>query len=71
LSPCGFGIGFLRTNGAVIQPASNVRGRAPLGIAVMRDVVIPRTPPRFPGESQGASIITLTMKTPEGLRPGP
>lgn len=35
------------------------------------DVVVPNTPARFAGESQGGITITLAMQTPKRLRPGP
>jgi hypothetical protein len=34
------------------------------------EVVVPGTPPEFPGESQGGTTITLAMGTPERLGAG-
>ena len=37
----------------------------------VEDVVVPRTPPRPAGESQGGTTLTLAMRTPERLHVGP
>jgi hypothetical protein len=59
------------------EQSSKVTGKQPLRATTPKNnnsdegVVVPATPPRPAGESQGGTTITLALRTPERLRPGP